>query len=258
MLRLLHTLRVHGHALRTMWQATLKTSVATTRLGWLWWLADPLVMMAIFYFVVRTVLRRGGEDYHFFVLSGLVVWQFFARSLYLTADSLRVNRSLIKSVALPLEFYTLLPALVQGVFALCGVGLVLALQPQQIGLHSLAALPLLGVTALLAWGLGLVFCVWQARMPDVGKFLQYALRAGLFLSPVLYDVDGVQNAPELLQRLYACNPMAWILPAMRGVLLEGRMFDWAGFAFWLGLTLLLAQAGLWRLRRQAAQVVKCL
>lgn len=258
MLRLLETLREHGHALQTMWLATLKTSVATTRLGWLWWLVDPLVMMAIFYFVVHTVLQRGGENYHFFVLSGLVLWQFFSRALYLTADSLRVNRGLIKSVALPLEFYTLLAPMVQLVFALCGVGLVIVLHPSSLGFTSLAALPLLLLAGVLAWGLGLVFCIWQARTADVGKFLQYALRAGLFLSPVLYDVDRVSHAPRIVQQLYVCNPMAWILPALRGVLLEEKMFDLGGFAFWTFAALLLCCFGLWLLRRQAAQVVKCL
>ncbi len=184
MLRLLNVMTRHANALQTMWLASLKTSVAATRLGWLWWLADPLVLMAIFYFVVHIVLQRGGENYHVFVLAGLVVWQFFNRALYLTADCLRSNRGLIKSMPLPLEFYTLLPTMAQMVFVLCGIVMVLCFVPSAVGLKTLAILPLLLLTGGLAWSLGLAFSVWQAVIPDLGKFLQYALRAGFFLSPV--------------------------------------------------------------------------
>lgn len=258
MLRLLDVMNRHANALQTMWLATLKTSVAATRLGWIWWLVDPLILMAIFYFLVHIILQRGGDTYHVFVLVGLVVWQFFNRALYLTADCLRSNRGLIKSMPLPLEFYTLLPALVQMVFVFCGVVMVLFFVPGTPGVTVLAVLPLVFLTAGLAWSVGLALCVWQVVIPDMSKLLHYVLRAGFFLSPVLYDVDRLQHAPEWVQRLYACNPMAWILPAMRKVLLHGELFDLKGFVFWLAVVLLVGQFGLWQLRSRSSLVVKCL
>lgn len=258
MMRLLDVMSRHANALQTMWLATLKTSVATTRLGWLWWLVDPLILMAIFYFLVHIILQRGGDNYHVFVLAGLVVWQFFNRALYLTADCLRSNRGLIKSMPLPLEFYTLLPAMVQMVFVLFGVTMVLFFVPNALGLNVLAVLPLIVLVGGLAWSVGLVLCVWQAVIPDMGKLLHYVLRAGFFLSPVLYSVDRLQHAPDWVQQLSACNPMVWILPAVRQVLLEGELFDLKGFVFWLAVVLLLGQFGLWQLRSRSSLVVKCL
>ena len=47
MFQLLKDLRQHHHALLTLFQVNVKTTVASARLGWLWWFIDPLVMMAM-------------------------------------------------------------------------------------------------------------------------------------------------------------------------------------------------------------------
>src|SRR5690606_18530469 len=60
MFQLFKDLRQHHHALLTLFQVNVKTTVASARLGWLWWFIDPLVMMAIYYFIIHVVFQRGG------------------------------------------------------------------------------------------------------------------------------------------------------------------------------------------------------
>ncbi len=261
MIRLIRILIQYSNAIQTMWLSTLKTSVATTRLGWAWWLADPLIMMAIYYFMVKMVFHRGGDNYHFFVLSGLVTWQFFTRNLTLTASSLHQNKNLIKRIGLPIEFYTVIPTFVQVVFAAVGYVLILILNPHCIGWQTLGLLPLMLLVGLISYGIGLIFSVWQTYLPDIGRFVQYALRAVFFLSPILYSADSVvgsSSVPQSIKALFYCNPMSWIMPAVRGVLIDGVMFNWTGYLIWLALVLLLVNFGLYRLRRETGKVVKFL
>ena len=66
MISFFHSLYRFRHALRIQIWVDLKTSVATTRLGVLWWILDPLLLMAIYYFIVMKVFNRGGEGVPFF------------------------------------------------------------------------------------------------------------------------------------------------------------------------------------------------
>ncbi len=246
-------------ALLTLADVSIKSTVAAKRFGWLWWFVDPLMMMLVYYFVIGVVFQRGGENYHLFVLTGIIAWQFFAKTVGASSSVLAKNQALVKQIGVPLSVLVLIPVLVQFFFAHIGMVIVLAWSDAPLGMHSLSIVPLLALLALLAYGVSLLVAVLSVQARDMGKVVSYCLRAGFFLSPVLYDASRIMSAervPDIAKQLFALNPMTWIIGAFRDALLSTQTYGWRGFVGVLLLALVLTQIGLIVLRRNTNKLVK--
>ena len=138
MKRLVKDLLENRHALQIQFKVNAKTTVSTTKLGTLWWILDPLLLMAIYYFVFKVIFNRGGPNYHLFILCGLVTYQFFTRTLSACTRTLADNESLIKQASLPMVLYLVVPPLVQALFCMIGYGIIMIWNYPALGLHTLA------------------------------------------------------------------------------------------------------------------------
>jgi ABC-type polysaccharide/polyol phosphate export permease len=259
MLKLFRDLSVHRHAITTLVQVNLKTTVSRTRLGYIWWIIDPLVMMAIYYFIFKLVFHRGGENYHLFVLCGLLTWQYFSRALTGTVRVIVNNQQLIRQIALPISMLVAIPVISQLIFGIIGMVIIVVWNYQVIGLHTLGALPLLVLVGLFSYGLGLFLSVLNVFLDDTNQLISYILRIGFFLCPVLYPAEDIMKSatiPVFIKNFYALNPMTWLITDMRKVLLDGMWFSWQGYLVMLALTLVIIQAGLYCIRSQTSRIIK--
>lgn len=259
MIQALKDIHKNFHAIRIQFFVSLKTTVASTRLGVLWWILDPLILMLLYTFVVKIVFARGGPDYHLFALCGIVTWQSFSRSVSISSTALIRNASLIKQTKLPMHLYVMLPPVVQSFFYLIGLGIVVIWNYHMIGWHTFAVLFLFLPMALIPYSMGLFLSILTAKIGDVGKVVPYILQLGFYLSPVLYPAERVyehKNLPAIFKAFYALNPMVYIIEAVRDLLLKGKMFDIPNMLIILGATLLLLQSGMLFFRVQSRSVPK--
>lgn len=261
MTKLFHEIRNNSSALITLVDVNIKTTVAATRLGWLWWIVNPLLMMAIYYFFINIIMERGGDNYHLFVLTGLVAWQCFSAALAGTTDVIINNKQLIRQVALPISMLIAIPILVQLFFNSIGIIIILIWNYPVTGIHSLAVIPLLALIGLVAYGLGLFLSVINVYIRDTKQIMVYLLRAGFFLSPILYPASRVldsERLPEIAKTAFTLNPMAWIITALHNVLIDGQLFSWETFSVLLFISLVIIQVGLFWLRANSSQLIKML
>ncbi|WP_435103464.1 ABC transporter permease [Arhodomonas sp. AD133] len=235
------------YALQSQFYVNIKTTVATTRLGVLWWILDPLFLMLIYYFVVKVVFDRGGEGYHLFALCGIVTWQAFGRSVNLCTGALTRNAALIKQAPLPMTVYVIISPVVQVFFYLIGLSIILVWNWDDAGWHSFSILAVLPVMVLVPFAIGLFLSVFEVFSRDTGKLVTYLLRFGFYLSPVLYSPDrvyGLEGVPEWSLALYEINPMVHIITWIRDVLFYGKVLDWSSLMIMLAITLAVIQVGL--------------
>jgi ABC-type polysaccharide/polyol phosphate export permease len=261
MKQLFKEIRGHSQATFMMTRVELRQSVETTRLGWFYWIVDPIIMMMIYYFMVKIVFNRGGENYHLFALCGIASWQFFTRAITKSTTAFSRNAGLIRQVGLPFSIYVIVPTVVQAFFALISYGIIMIWHYPAVGIHTVAIFPLVLLICLLSFGGGLFLSVLEVYFKDTNKLITYLLRAGFFLSPVLYGPERVYNAsgiPEMAKWIYGLNPMVWIIPQIRGVLLDGVVFDIREYSILLILSLVLTQCGLLFLRSHRSRIVKSL
>src|SRR5690625_4587467 len=79
----------------------LKAEHRNSYLGYFWWLLDPLLNIAVYYFLVVIILGRGGPDYPVFLVIGLIVWRWISSSINTSANSVLRYSSIINQIALP-------------------------------------------------------------------------------------------------------------------------------------------------------------
>ena len=259
MLQIINDILENQHALRSQFYVNTRTTVATTRLGLLWWILDPLLLMLIYYFVVKVVFDRGGPNYHLFALCGIVTWQSFSRSITLCTSSLTSNSGLIKQASVPMVLYVIISPLVQAFFYLIGLMIIMVWNWPAIGFQTLGVFILVVLMVFMSFSFGLFLSIFEVYIRDTGKLLTYILRFGFYISPILYSPDRIYEIPTIphyAKILYSINPMVHFITAVRDLLFYGRMFEWIPVVIIFCVTLCIMQIGLIFFRRVSPYVPK--
>lgn len=211
-------LRRHARALRVLTEHSLIRSVSGQHLGFLWWFAEPLINALIFYFVVVLIFHRGGPDYHFTLITGLLCWQLFANTLNNVTTSLTSNSNFLLRGVFPPLVAAVAPVLSGLFLATCAFAVVLVFMPYPVG-PTLLLLPLvLLIQVLLGLALGLPLAILNVLLPDTRRIIHFITRFGWFLSPILYPVGRVIDAtgvPGWFKTIYLMNPIVHTINAMR-------------------------------------------
>ena len=261
MILLAHKILDRRHAFWALIAANLKNSVAATRVGIFWWFLDPLILMAIYYFLINMVFGRGGPDFHVFALCGIVCFRFFSRVLTTCTNSLTANRGIIRQTDLPLYIYILINPVVQAVYCVCGIVVIAAFVPSKLGMHCLAVLPLVLLLAIFATALGFFLAVFNVYFRDTKNFVQYIVRLFFFLSPVLYSPERILNSerlPEIIKTVYNINPLVPVITAFRTIFLNGELYRISTILVLFIIGIFLFQVGLLYFRYNANQTIKML
>ena len=83
----------------------LKLKYRDSVLGFLWSLANPLLLILVYSFVFGHLFPGGPPNFAYFLMVGILPWNFFAQSLMMSTSSIIDNGNLIRKVALPMEVF---------------------------------------------------------------------------------------------------------------------------------------------------------
>src|SRR3954464_1077843 len=89
--------------LATLTSRELKARYQGSVLGFLWSLANPLLLLVVYTFVFQGVLKSGIPQFGFYLRSGLLVWNLFAGAVGASAAAVVGNAGLVKKVRFPLS-----------------------------------------------------------------------------------------------------------------------------------------------------------
>ena len=202
----------------TVWKALfLREAVArlsTTRVAWLWILAEPIVQLVFLNVLFGFVLQRviSGIDGGLFITTGVLGFGLARNTAMRIKDAIHDNATLLTyRQVLPVDTVLVRAALEAVLFmvsALClfaGLGLL----GYQIFPHDFLQVMLAFAALWLAGiGLGLMLSVASELIPESGKV------AGMLLIP-LYFVSGVMYPPSAIPPAY----QSWFLlnPFVHGI-----------------------------------------
>ena len=217
--------RVRWELLVGLVRKDLKVKYQGSVLGFIWSLANPLLLLIVYTFVFQVVLKSGIPQFGFYLLSGLLVWNAFAGAVGTATGAVIGNSGLVKKVRFPLSVLPLSAvgfALVH--FALQLLVLMVAMsvagQTQFAGPHLLLAIPAIGVAVLFTTALSFLVAGLNVRYRDTQHVVEVVLMAGFWVNPIVYSVALVQqelNRHHLLWA-YFLNPMAGVVTAMQRAL----------------------------------------
>lgn len=200
----------------------VKVRYAQTALGAAWMIFQPLAMMGVYTFAFSHLgsVSTTGLPYPVFALAGLVLWIFISRGVFLGADSLISNLSLVTKTSCPRILLTL--AAVVGVLVdlLVALALFLALSAAY-GIYPTwrfaMVLPLVLVAFVLVFGLALLLAAMNVRYRDVAQALPFLIQLWFFLSPVAYLLITPGRSWETI--IQGANPAVGLILAFRWALL---------------------------------------
>lgn len=200
----------------------LKVRYATSALGYLWSVLDPLVMSAIYWFVFTQIFQRtvGHEPYIVFLITALLPWVWFNAAVSDFTRAFNKDARLVRSTAIPRSIWVNRIVLSKGIEFLCSLP-VLALfvviaafseYPVQLNWGLLLFPVAVLLQTVLLVGLGLLVAPLCVIWTDLERTTKLILRALFYASPVIY---GVSDLPGVFETLAAFNPLSGIFALYR-------------------------------------------
>ena len=249
--------RRYVHSLWLLSARDLKVRYATSALGYLWSVLDPLVMSVIYWFVFTQVFQRGAGErpYILFLITALLPWVWFNAAVSDFTRAFNKDARLVRSTSIPrtiwvnrivlskgVEFLFSLPVLAAfAIFAGGTVGWGLLLFPVAVLLQT-----------ILLVGLGLIVAPLCVMWGDLERTTRLILRALFYATPIIY---GVSDLPAPFHDLAAFNPLSGIFTLYRAGFFPGQ---WDTFSVVVGAVMSVAilLIGLWTFRRLERSVLK--
>ncbi|CEG29087.1 ABC transporter permease [Bacillus sp. B-jedd] len=205
----------------------IKREYAGTLLGSLWGLVNPLMRIAVFWFVFNIGARAGkpiGNISYFEWLSvGMVGWFLLNDGFRLAKNSFRSKRHIIKNTPFPIA---ILPA-VQILFSfythlilLLVIMVVLAISLNGASAYWLQLIYYDFAALMLLMGIGTVTAPLVAVSKDFGRFLDTILIFLFWMTPVFWQISNLGKWAYVVK----LNPFHYIVQGYRESLLFHKGF----------------------------------
>lgn len=222
-------------------------------LGYLWSLLKPLFLFAILYIVFMYIIPLGKDIEHYpvYLLTGIVLWNFFTETTMIGSTTVVARGDLIRKISIPRYLVVIassLSALINLGLSLVVVVIFALLNGIIPSLSWLLMIPVIVELFILAVGISFLLSALYVRFRDITYIWEVVLQAGFYATPIIYPLTRV---PEELHKWFFLNPMAQIIQDARFVVatptsitIWSTIQSWAliipfvivfGFALWGGV-----------------------
>jgi lipopolysaccharide transport system permease protein/teichoic acid transport system permease protein len=203
----------------------LKAEHRNSYLGYFWWLLDPLLNIAVYYFLVVIILDRGGPDFAVFLVIGLVVWRWISSSINTSANSILRYSSIINQVYLPKFIFPLsfsITQLVNFLFGVIVIAIFLSLNGVWPSWHVVLLPVMIMITFTFLLAIGSLLGFFTVFVRDIDNLLSHVIRIFFYASPIIWE--GGRLPPEYGWAV-AINPIAHLVTGFRDVLMYHKIPD---------------------------------
>ncbi len=197
------------YILYTLAHLKKKANIRGTFLGYLWWIIEPLMLIALYSYVVGVIFGHSGADQLLMIAIGVTLWKWWSSSMSSATKSFRRYKGIVCQVKMPLP---ILPT--SEVFGECYTFFFAYLILQSILLYlgfvpDFFALAITFLTSLVAVSaLSLFLAVLNVFVKDTAFLVGFGLRILFYLTPIIYPADRV---PENFRFLVDLNPFAHLI-----------------------------------------------
>jgi ABC-type polysaccharide/polyol phosphate export permease len=223
--------------LGNLFRRDLQAKYRGSALGVLWTVANPVLLMAVYLLVFGVVWDSpfaNGGHYPLFLLSGLVLWTFFASAVQSSTRSMLDNANLIRKTRFPRQLVPLSVVFAHLVSFAVMLGLLLVVNfiaLSRVRATEWLAIPLAALFVGFVCGLALAVASLNVLFRDI-EFIVAALLVPLFfLTPILYGLDDVPHHDQIATAIHWLNPLAPAVEAVRAPLFDGTLPGWGDFVY---------------------------
>ncbi|MGV9769750.1 ABC transporter permease [Microbacterium sp. NPDC003461] len=211
------SLRRYVHSLWLLSARDLRVRYATSWLGYLWSVLDPLIMSAIYWFVFTQIFHRsvGEEPYIVFLIAALLPWAWFNAAVGDFTKAFSKDAKLVRSTSIPRSIWIGRIVVSKGVEFLCSLPVLAVFAiwgGATVGWGLLWFPVAILVQLALLVGLGLIVAPLCVLFSDLERTTRLILRALFYASPIIYSV---KDLPDGFGWLEVANPLAGIFTMYR-------------------------------------------
>lgn len=224
----------------------------THRLGLLWIIVSPLVLLGVYTFVFGIVFQtkltlRTDEPlgvYALAVFTGLLTFGIFREMATRAPTVIVAHKHFVTKMVFPLHALALSELLI-ALFNFA-VGMIVwaigyaVLIREPLTWHALLAPLILAPVCLAGLGVSWFLSAMGTFLRDLASMIELIVVVLFHMTPIFYNINRI---PEPWHTILMYNPLAHVVQAMRGVLLEHRQPDWGWFLASLGVSALAAVVG---------------
>lgn len=197
--------------LMEMTKRELTARYKNTLFGFLWVVINPLMQMFVIGFIFRFFIKEPITNYYLYLLTGLLVWNFFSLTLNKATVSIFNERNLIKKTNFPREIIPLSIILSNFVHFTLSLILLLILSviARTIAFSNLSSL-MFGSVLLLLFTIGISFLVsaLNVKFRDVSFLVQATTVIWFYASPIVYSINVI---PHELIWIWRMNPLTSVI-----------------------------------------------
>ena len=219
-----------------------KTKYAGSYLGIVWAFVQPIVTILVYWFVFSVGLKSGNVDQYPFVLyltTGIISWFFFQDALNGGTNALLEYNYLVKKVVFKISILPIVKIISASfvhvffvAFALilcCGYGYFPTLYILQLFYYMFCTFCLV---LALVYATSAIVIFFR----DLTQIISILLQVGVWLTPIMWDINDVMADYPLIIRIFKLNPMYYIVTGYRDSML-GQVSVMAhvgwGLYFWV-------------------------
>jgi lipopolysaccharide transport system permease protein len=228
----------------------LKSRYAQTRMGFLWMIFQPLLVLGIFTVLFDQLIQLDTANipYPVFAFSGMTIWYLFTAIVQGGGKVLQESQDLIRKVHFPrllLPLSRVIVALLESSFSFIILAALmfafnLPLSPRILLFPVLLLLLILSALCLVLW-----ISTLSVKYRDMQHMIPQVVNTGIWLTPVFYPITLVPEAYR--DWVFYLNPVATLVAFFRSILFD-LPFQWNYMLSFIIIFLFLV-IGLYRFRK---------
>jgi lipopolysaccharide transport system permease protein len=204
-----------------MARMALRADATKLFLGYIWWVLEPLLYVAVLYVVFTVILTSRQPDFLLFLMTGKLAFVWFSKSVTQASSSIVTAKGLVGKINVP---KTLFPMAViqEGLYRQVAVFVflfvVLIINGYPITANWLYLVPVMMVNYIMIVACSFVGACLVCMVRDFNPLISLSMIFLMFTSGIFWDVRGLSD-PHKTELLLTLNPLAFMLDAYRQIMM---------------------------------------
>ena len=180
------------HLLKLLVKRDLTGRYSRAYLGYTWAILEPLLLAIVYTFLFTILLGSSDPLYSVKIIIGIIGWQLFARSITTSTRSISSSINLFQFARIPKTVFATSSVLTNYVLALISLSCLIPfffIHDLSLSFQTLLVPVWLILICFTGWVIGLMLAPLACKVPDVINLVNFLVRAGFFLSPVMWTYD---------------------------------------------------------------------
>lgn len=212
--------------LKELVKKEIKLKYRRSKLGILWTLIEPLLTMIVLTIVFGTFYGKDDKSFPVYILTGRLLYSYFADSTKGALRSIRRNSAMIKKVYVPKYIYPLASVISSYIIFLISlivlvvVAAVLQVKPT---LYLFASIVPLALILIMSLGVGMILSTLAVFFRDLEYLWGVLLMLVMYTCAIFYETDRIIATGN--GWIFKINPLYAVIANFRNCVLYGQPMD---------------------------------